>query len=145
MTDDQDKGMIQGTISNLIYKGDHYCYVIHTELEQDFVVDDEYLWNMGDRVSLLMPVDKMTFKTLKSKKGRLHALKLTRKSLGIPYAVFLVPLCWRRSWYCSIMPLRTVRDSLRWPILPASLRIPIRWVLSATVSRLPQRLPRCVF
>lgn len=61
MTDDQDKGMIQGTISNLIYKGDHYCYVIHTELEQDFVVDDEYLWNMGDRVSLLMPVDKMSF------------------------------------------------------------------------------------
>ena len=61
MTDEQDKGMIQGTISNLIYKGDHYCYVIHTELEQDFVVDDEYLWNMGDRVSLLMPVDKMSF------------------------------------------------------------------------------------
>ncbi|MBO5520466.1 MAG: ABC transporter ATP-binding protein [Eubacterium sp.] len=61
MTDNQDEGMIQGTISNLIYKGDHYCYVIHTELEQDFVVDDEYLWNMGDRVSLLMPVDKMSF------------------------------------------------------------------------------------
>ena len=61
MTDDQDKGMIQGTISNLIYKGDHYCYVIHTDLEQDFVVDDEYLWNMGDRVSLLMPVEKMSF------------------------------------------------------------------------------------
>ncbi|MCR4750768.1 MAG: polyamine ABC transporter ATP-binding protein [Eubacterium sp.] len=61
MTDEQDKGLIQGTISNLIYKGDHYCYIIHTELEQDFVVDDEYLWNMGDRVSLLMPVDRMTF------------------------------------------------------------------------------------
>ena len=61
MTDEQDEGLIQGTISNLIYKGDHYCYIIHTELEQDFVVDDEYLWNMGDRVSLLMPVDKMTF------------------------------------------------------------------------------------
>ncbi len=61
MTDEQDRGLIRGTISNLIYKGDHYCYIIHTELEQDFVVDDEYLWNMGDRVSLLMPVDKMTF------------------------------------------------------------------------------------
>ena len=61
MTDEQDKGLIQGTISNLIYKGDHYCYIIHTELEQDFVVDDEDLWNMGDRVSLLMPADRMTF------------------------------------------------------------------------------------
>ena len=66
MTDDQNAGLIQGTISNLIYKGDHYSYIIHTELEQDFVVDDEYLWNMGDRVSLLMPVDKMKF-TLKKK------------------------------------------------------------------------------
>ena len=66
MTDDQDAGLIQGTISNLIYKGDHYSYVIHTELEQDFVVNDEYLWNLGDSVSLLMPLDKMTF-TIKKK------------------------------------------------------------------------------
>jgi spermidine/putrescine transport system ATP-binding protein len=66
MTDDQDAGLIQGTISNLIYNGDHYSYIIHTELEQDFVVNDEDLWNMGDRVSLLMPVDKMKF-TLKKK------------------------------------------------------------------------------
>ena len=66
MTDDQDAGLVRGNISNLIYKGDHYSYIIHTELEQDFVVDDEYLWNMDDRVSLLMPVDKMTF-TLKRK------------------------------------------------------------------------------
>ena len=61
MTDDQDAGLVKGTISNLIYKGDHYSYVIHTELEQDFVVNDEYLWNLGDSVSLLMPIDKMTF------------------------------------------------------------------------------------
>ena len=66
MTDDQEAGLINGTISNLIYKGDHYSYIIHTELEQDFVVNDEYLWNMGDRVGLMMPVDKMTF-TLKKK------------------------------------------------------------------------------
>ena len=66
MTDDQSAGLINGTISNLIYKGDHYSYIIHTELEQDFVVNDEYLWNMGDRVGLMMPVDKMTF-TLKKK------------------------------------------------------------------------------
>jgi len=66
MTDDQDAGLSRGTISNLIYKGDHYSYIIHTELEQDFVVDDEYLWNMDDRVSLLMPVEKMKF-TLKHK------------------------------------------------------------------------------
>ena len=61
MTDDIEQGLVQGYISNLIYKGDHYSYVIHTDLEQDFVVDDEYLWNMDDQVGLIMPVEKMTF------------------------------------------------------------------------------------
>ena len=66
MTDDVDdeQVLIEGTISNLIYKGDHYSYVINTELGQDFIVDDEYLWNMGDNVGLIVPVDKMKF-TLK--------------------------------------------------------------------------------
>ena len=61
MTDDIRQGMVDGFISNLIYKGDHYSYVIHTDLEQDFVVDDEYLWNMDDHVGLIMPTDKMSF------------------------------------------------------------------------------------
>ena len=62
MTDHVDEGMVDGYISNLIYKGDHYSYVIHTELEQDFIVDDEDLWNMGDHVGLIMPLEKMSFK-----------------------------------------------------------------------------------
>ncbi|MDO4614993.1 MAG: polyamine ABC transporter ATP-binding protein [Lachnospiraceae bacterium] len=66
MTDDQEAGLVQGTISNLIYKGDHYSYVIHTELEHDFIVDDEDLWNMDDRVGLIMPVEKMKFSVKKS-------------------------------------------------------------------------------
>ena len=61
LTDEQEEGLVQGYISNLIYKGDHYSYVIHTDLEQDFVVNDEYLWNMEDQVGLLMPVEKMKF------------------------------------------------------------------------------------
>ncbi|MCI8582228.1 MAG: ABC transporter ATP-binding protein [Dorea sp.] len=61
MTDEIEEGLVQGYISNLIYKGDHYSYVIHTDLEQDFVVDDEYLWNMEDQVGLLMPEEKMNF------------------------------------------------------------------------------------
>ncbi len=62
MTDRVEDGLVDGYISNLIYKGDHYSYVIHTDLGQDFVVDDEDLWNMGDHVGLIMPVDKMDFK-----------------------------------------------------------------------------------
>ncbi len=61
MTDDEEKGLVRGTISNLIYKGDHYSYVIHTDIGQDFVADDEDLWNMNDAVGLIMPVEHMTF------------------------------------------------------------------------------------
>ena len=50
-----------GHIINLIYKGDHYSYVVRTDNEEDFIVDDEYLWNMEDRVSLIIPEDKMKF------------------------------------------------------------------------------------
>lgn len=64
MTDNVEEGLVEGYISNLIYKGDHYSYVIHSDLGQDFIVNDENLWNMGDQVGLIMPVDKMTF-TLK--------------------------------------------------------------------------------
>lgn len=61
LTDHEEEGMVQGNISNLIYKGDHYSYVIRTDIGQDFVVDDEYLWNMDDRVGLIMPEAKMKF------------------------------------------------------------------------------------
>jgi len=38
--------------------------VVRTEEEIDFIVSDEYLWNMGDYVSLIIPEDKLKF-TLK--------------------------------------------------------------------------------
>ena len=65
MKDHVEEGLVEGYIRNLIYKGDHYSYVIHTDLEQDFIVDDEYLWNMDDHVGLIMPVEKMTFQLKK--------------------------------------------------------------------------------
>ncbi len=65
MTDNQEEGLEVGNINNLIYEGDHYLYVIHTESEQDFAVYDEDLWNMGDRVGLIIPVDKLMFSVVK--------------------------------------------------------------------------------
>lgn len=64
MSDDESAGIVRGHISNLIYIGDHYRYVVRSEEEIDFIVSDEYLWNMGDYVSLIIPEDKLTF-TLK--------------------------------------------------------------------------------
>ena len=65
MSDDTDAGLVTGKIINLIYKGDHYSYVVRTEYGHDLIVDDEYLWNMGDMVSLIMPEDKMKFQIKK--------------------------------------------------------------------------------
>ena len=65
MTDKADEGLVEGYISSLIYKGDHYSYVVRTDLGQDFVVNDEYLWNLEDQVGLIMPVEKMNFSVKK--------------------------------------------------------------------------------
>ena len=67
MTDNVEESIVEGSITSLIYKGDHYSYVVNTEMGQDFIVDDEYLWNMEDWVGLILPIDKMTF-TVKSLK-----------------------------------------------------------------------------
>ena len=64
MTDDAERGLVTGTISNMIYKGDHYSYVIHTQDGEDFVADSPDLWNMNDYIGLIMPADCMQF-TLK--------------------------------------------------------------------------------
>ena len=61
MSDNVEDCLVQGIISDLIYMGDHYSYVINTDIGQDFIVDDEYLWNMGDLVGLVLPIDKMRF------------------------------------------------------------------------------------
>ena len=63
MTDNEEdeQVLVVGTISSLFYAGDHYSYVVNTEVGQDFIVHDEYLWNMGDRVGLILPADKLRF------------------------------------------------------------------------------------
>ncbi len=65
MSDDIAAGLVSGKIINLIYKGDHYSYVVRTEYGHDLIVDDEYLWNMDDQIGLIMPEDKMNFQLKK--------------------------------------------------------------------------------
>ena len=65
LSDNVEEGLVSGHIINLIYKGDHYSYVIRTEYGHDLIVDDEYLWNMDDAVGLVMLEDKMKFQLKK--------------------------------------------------------------------------------
>ena len=62
MSDDADKGGTTGNIISLIYKGDHYQYIVRTENEYNFIFDDEDLWNENDFVSLIIPKENISLK-----------------------------------------------------------------------------------
>ncbi len=60
ISDDQDVGGSIGNIVSMIYKGDHYQLMVRTdENEEDFVFDTEDTWNENDRVSIIIPKDKI--------------------------------------------------------------------------------------
>ena len=59
ISDDQDLGGAVGNIISIIYKGDHYQLIVRTENEEDYVFDTEDTWNENDRVSVIIPKDKI--------------------------------------------------------------------------------------
>lgn len=64
LSDDPEAGIFRGNITSIIYKGDHYSYQVTDEYQEEYTVDDEYLWNEGDFVSVIVPEDAMEFKLL---------------------------------------------------------------------------------
>ena len=60
ISDDADAGGAVGNIVSMIYKGDHYQLIVRTdENEEDFVFDTEDTWNENDRVSVIIPREKI--------------------------------------------------------------------------------------
>ncbi len=59
MSDDTESEGICGHIVSLIYKGDHYHYIVRTKNDEDIHLHDEYLWNENDYVSLRIPKDRI--------------------------------------------------------------------------------------
>ena len=72
ISDDENAGGTVGNIISIIYKGDHYRLVVRTngEDEEDFVFATDDLWNENDRVSVIVPKDKikLTLKHAEDKK-----------------------------------------------------------------------------
>ena len=61
--DNDTDGNACGSIISIVYKGDHYQVIVRTfEEEEDFVIDTEYVWNDGDRVSVKIPKEKISLK-----------------------------------------------------------------------------------
>ncbi len=65
LSDDPKEGLVQGNIVNIIYKGDHYKYKVRSKNDVDYYVDDEWLWNMGDYVSVIVPEEKRQYQLIK--------------------------------------------------------------------------------
>lgn len=63
LSDDPKEGLVQGNIISIIYKGDHYKYKVRSINDEDYYVDDEWLWNMGDYVSIIVPEEKRQYQT----------------------------------------------------------------------------------
>ena len=60
ISDHEEDGGAIGNIISIIYKGDHYQLIVRTdENEEDFVLDTEYTWNENDRVSVIIPKEKI--------------------------------------------------------------------------------------
>ena len=65
MSDDTEAGDVCGNIISIIYKGDHYHYIVRTKNEEDIHLHDEFLWNEEDYVSVSIPKDSINL-TLKN-------------------------------------------------------------------------------
>lgn len=65
LSDDAEAGDVTGNIISFVYVGDHYSYTIRSRSEEDYVVDDEDLWNQGDYVSVSIPKDRMEYRILR--------------------------------------------------------------------------------
>ena len=62
LSDDEGAGIVDGNIASIIYVGDHYVYIVRSDNDWDYYVDDEWLWNVGDRVSVIVPEESIRYR-----------------------------------------------------------------------------------
>lgn len=67
LTDQAEDGLIQGHIFSFLYVDDHYRYVVRSKNEEDYVVNDAYLWNQEDYVGVIIPNDKISYRLVEEK------------------------------------------------------------------------------
>lgn len=64
LSDDAQAGAVTGNILSFLYVDDHYQYTVRSESEEDYVVNDEDLWNQEDYVSVIIPKEKVIYKII---------------------------------------------------------------------------------
>ncbi len=66
LSDDAEAGFVSGNIFNFIFMDDYYRYRVRSESEEDYIVNDAYLWNNEDHVSVNVPMEKFVFEVKKA-------------------------------------------------------------------------------
>ena len=59
IVDGHDKGNVNGTVVETIYKGDHYAVLVRTAEEEDYILATDDTWNEGDLVSVIVEPSKI--------------------------------------------------------------------------------------
>ncbi|MCF0116852.1 MAG: ABC transporter ATP-binding protein, partial [Bacilli bacterium] len=60
LSDNLDASDIQGEILEMIYLGDHYEVTVwDEESEEEFIVNSPFLWNIGDKVALIIKEEEL--------------------------------------------------------------------------------------
>jgi len=60
---DATPGQLEGKVISCIYKGDHYQVILRTEEEEeDFIVDTEYQFDMGTKLTIKVDANKIKLK-----------------------------------------------------------------------------------
>jgi spermidine/putrescine transport system ATP-binding protein len=50
--DNEEDGMLRGTVTFILYKGDHYHLTVLTEENENIFLDTNDIWDDGDRVGI---------------------------------------------------------------------------------------------
>jgi len=59
---DATEGQLEAKVISCIYKGDHYQVILRTEEEEDFIVDTEYQFDLGTKLTLKVDGSKIKLK-----------------------------------------------------------------------------------
>lgn len=63
LKDNEEEGLLQGSIKYIVYKGDHYHLTIRTDDNQHIYADTNDIWDEGDRVGVSIAAESLKIVT----------------------------------------------------------------------------------
>ena len=61
ISDNLNESKILGTVLSSIWKGDHYQILVKSNNDNDYVVDSQYSWDIGNLVSMTVKKENIKF------------------------------------------------------------------------------------